>query len=215
MISSFTTNVFASVKFRSILTVLMLSNENELESRDPVPWTYTYQLPCISQGRWMPGYVCFYFWHSQTLDKAMSPWMVNWHLPATGPHTEKPGTRHALLVNGKIKGKSWRYSQLFGNNTKCSCFRDVCLLESQIKAGTNSKCPFYRGVRCTRSKRYPVSSVHAKGTPMATIKCGTKHMEQGGMTIPSRTHVWLKCLTRKPRFHYFFFLAKWWPDAFQ
>ena len=77
---------------------------------------------------------CFHFWHSQNLDKAMSPWMVNWHLPAIGPHTEKPGTRYALLVSGKIKGKHWGYSQLFGNNTKCSSFRDVCLIESQIKA---------------------------------------------------------------------------------
>ena len=40
---------------------------------------------------------------------------------------------------------------------------------------------------------------------MAIIKCGTKHMEQGGMKIPSCSHVWLKCLTCKPRFHYFFF----------
>ena len=110
-------------------------------------------------------YGCFYFWRSQTLDKAMSPRMVNWHLPATGPHTEKPRTRYVLLVNEKIKGKSERYSQLFGNNTKCSCFRDVCLLESQIKAGTNSKCPFYRGVRCTRSKRYPCVDCTRKRYP--------------------------------------------------
>ena len=116
-------------------------------------------------------YGCFYFWRSQTLDKAMSPRMVNWHLPATGPHTEKPRTRYVLLVHGKIKGKSWRYSQLFGNNTKCSCFRDVCFLESQIKAGTNSKCPFY-SVRCTRSKRYPCVNCTRKRYP-----CGHHKMQ--------------------------------------
>ena len=58
------------------------------------------------------------------------------------------------------------------------------------------------------AKGTPVSTVHAKGTLMAIIKCGTKHMEQGGMTIPGRTHVWLKCLNRKQRFHHFF-SAKW------
>ena len=138
MISSLTSNAFASVKFHSILTGLILSNENELESHDPVPWSYTYQLPSSPREGGCLGMSdksgCFYFWHSQTLDKAMSPRMVNWHLPATGPHTKKPRTRYALLVKGKIKGKHWGYSQLFGNNTECSCFRDVCLLESQTKA---------------------------------------------------------------------------------
>ena len=186
VISPFTSNVFASIQFHSILTGLILSNENGLESRDPVPWSYTYHSRVYStlpsrNCRASPSaggclgmsdmYGCFYFWRSQTLDKAMSPRMVNWHLPATGPHTEKPRTRYVLLVHGKIKGKSWRYSQLFGNNTKCSCFRDVCLLESQIKAGTNSKCPFY-SVRCTRSKRYPCVNCTRKRYP-----CGHHKMQ--------------------------------------
>ena len=51
------------------------------------------------------------------------------------------------------------------------------------------------------AKGTPVLTVHAKGIPVAIIKCSTKHMEQGRMTIPSRSHVWLKCLIRKQRFH--------------
>ena len=44
-------------------------------------------------------------------------------------------------------------SDTFGAGTKCPSKRDVCLIESQIKGvkkgrdQTNSRCPFYRGVR--------------------------------------------------------------------
>ena len=40
-----------------------------------------------------------------------------------------------------------------GTNSMCQFYRDVCLIESQIKGVKNdSKCPFYRGVSLIESQ---------------------------------------------------------------
>ena len=70
------------------------------------------------------------------------------------------GASSPLLIHDSSEIKSNRPNKMdtFGAGTKCASKSDVRLTGSQIKgilrrAGTNSKCPFYRGVGLKESPR--------------------------------------------------------------
>lgn len=70
------------------------------------------------------------------------------------------GASSPLLIHDSSEIKSNRPNKMdtFGAGTKCASKSDVRLIGSQIKgklrrAGTNSKCPFYRGVGLKESPR--------------------------------------------------------------
>ena len=70
------------------------------------------------------------------------------------------GASSPLLIHDSSEIKSNRPNKMdtFGADTECASKSDVRLIGSQIKgmlrrAGTNSKCPFYRGVGLKESLR--------------------------------------------------------------